>query len=103
MTSIFRFNSENLTVSIEMELYKKQKYFSKLFSQFFKFRLIFERFKKYIYINLIAHVLSKVRTRKGVVRQMSKKFLFRSRLNKQHGKWSQTLLKSARQHFYHIC
>ena len=48
MTSIFLLNSENLTEPIEMELYKKQKPFSKLFSQFFKFRLIFERFKKNI-------------------------------------------------------
>ena len=33
---------------------------------------------------------------------MSKKSCFRSPFNRQHGKWSQDPLKSARQHLYHI-
>ena len=37
-----------------------------------------------------------------VVRQMSKKSLFRRPFHSQHGKRSQTLLKSAAQHVYYI-
>ena len=33
---------------------------------------------------------------------MSKKSCFRGPLNKWHGKWTETLLKSERQHLYHI-
>ena len=40
--------------------------------------------------------------KKDVKRHMSKKSCFRSPFNRQHGKWSQDPLKSARQHLYHI-
>ena len=39
---------------------------------------------------------------KYVVKQMSKNSRCRRPYGKQHGKRSQTLLKYARQHFYHI-
>ena len=42
------------------------------------------------------------RTLKNVVREMSKKSLFRELFNKLHGKPTETLLKSERQHLYHI-
>ena len=53
-------------------------------------------------MTLISYALRKLRTPKGVIRQMSKKSRFRRPYNQQHGKASQTLLKSAWQHLYHI-
>ena len=52
-----------------MHLSKKQKTFSDLFSPFLKSRLNFEHFEKHM--NLIAYALTKIRTTKCVVRQMS--------------------------------
>ena len=83
-----------------MHLSKKQKTFSNLFSPFLKSRLNFEHFEKHM--NLIAYALTKIRTTKCVVRQMSNTSHFGRPYNKQHGKRSKTLLKSARQHLYHI-
>ena len=45
----------------------------------------------------IAYVFPKLKTAKGVVRQISKKFPFIRPYDKQHGKRSKTLLKSARE------
>ena len=53
-------------------------------------------------MTLIAYIFLKLQTTKNVVRQMAKKSRFRRPLEKQHGKRSQTLLKSERLHFYHI-
>ena len=49
---------------------------------------------------LIADVFLKLQSAKGVVTQMSKKS--KIPFDSHHIEWSQTLLKSARQHFYHI-
>ena len=86
------FNINNLTQPIEMQLCKKQKSVSDLFSQFFKSRLISKFLKNKM--NLAAYVLTKLCILKGVVRQMSKKTRFRRLCNKQHVKRSQILLKS---------
>ena len=51
---------------------------------------------------LMVDVFPKLRTEKDLVKQMSKNSLFRRNFDKQHGKRSQTLLKSARKHLYHI-
>ena len=53
-------------------------------------------------ITLIAHVFLKLGTRKDVVIKMSKKPRFRTSFGRQYAKWFQALIKSARQHFYHI-
>ena len=53
-------------------------------------------------MTLIADVFLKLQTVKDVVAQMSKKYLLRRPLDKQNGKQSQTPLKSAGQHFYHV-
>ena len=53
-------------------------------------------------MTLIADVFPKLRTPKNVVRSMSKKSRFRGPSEEQHGKRVQTLLKSERQHIYHI-
>ena len=53
-------------------------------------------------MTLIANVFPKLRPSKNVVRLISKKYRFRVPLEKEHGKWAQALLKSERQHVYHI-
>ena len=94
-------NCANLTEPIQMQLSKKQKNVSDLFSVFFKSRLNFENFEKNMI--LIAYVLTTLRTPKDIVRQMSKKSLFRRPYEMQDGKRTQTLFKSAQQHLYYIC
>ena len=46
--------------------------------------------------------ISKITTVKDGVRQMSDRSCFRRPFDKRHGKQSQTLLKSVRQHLYRI-
>ena len=53
-------------------------------------------------LTLIAYVFAKLRIVKDVIRQISKKSRFRRPFEKRYGKRSQTLLKSAALHFYHI-
>ena len=53
-------------------------------------------------MTLRAYVFPILQTRKEVVMQMSKKSCFRRPFYKQHGKWSQILMKSARQLLCHI-
>ena len=52
--------------------------------------------------NLITYVFPKLRTAKNVLREMFKKPRFRTSFDGQHANASQTLLKSARKHYYHI-
>ena len=52
-------------------------------------------------MTLIAFVFRKLQTAKDVVREMPKKSSFRRPFDKQHGKRSQTLLKSEVQLLYH--
>ena len=51
-------------------------------------------------MTLIECVFRKLETAKDVVRQMSKKSYFRIPFDRRHGRRSQTLLKSAREHLY---
>ena len=53
-------------------------------------------------MTLIAEVFPKLRTRKNIVRSMSKKSRFKGSYGKQLGKRSQTLLKFEWKHLYHI-
>ena len=53
-------------------------------------------------MSLIAHLFPKLRIPKNVVRYMSKKSSFKGPFGGQHGKRVQTLLRSERQHRYHI-
>ena len=53
-------------------------------------------------VTLTAYVFRKLQTAKDVVRQMSKRPRFRTPFDSQNNKGSQTLAKSALQHFYHI-
>ena len=49
-----------------------------------------------------ADVFPKLRTPKNMVRSISKKSRFRGPSEEQHGERVETLLKSERQHIYHI-
>ena len=53
-------------------------------------------------MTFIADLFPILRTPKKVVRYMSKKSLFKGLFDRQHGKRVQTLLRSDRQHRYHI-
>ena len=51
---------------------------------------------------LIATLFRKLQTVKDLVRPLFKKHRFRTPLDSQHVKGSQTFVKSAREHFHHI-
>ena len=53
-------------------------------------------------MTLIANVFPKLRTPENVIREMFKKCHFNLPLKKQHGKGTQTLLKSERRPLYNI-
>ena len=53
-------------------------------------------------MTLIADLFPKLRNPENVVRYMSKKSRFKGAFDRQHGKRVQTLLRSERQHRYHI-
>ena len=53
-------------------------------------------------MTLIADLFPKLRTPENVVRYRSKKSRFKGPFDRQHGKRVQTLLRSERQHGYHI-
>ena len=53
-------------------------------------------------MTLIADLFPKLRTRKNLVRYMSKKSHFKGPFDRQHVKRVQTLLRSEPQHRYHI-
>ena len=53
-------------------------------------------------MTLIADLFPKLRTPKNVARYMSKKSRFKGTFDIQHGKRFHTLLRSERQHCYHI-
>ena len=74
-----------------MHLCKKQKIFSKFFSPFFESELNPEHFQTKM--TLIAYVFPKLPTTKNVLRQMSKSFRFRERLDRRHGKRAEALIQ----------
>ena len=53
-------------------------------------------------MTLLADLFPKLRTPENVVRYMFKKSRFKGPFDRQHGKRVQTLLRSERQHGYHI-
>ena len=74
-----------------MHLYQKEKIFSQFFSAFFESALNFEHFQKKM--TLIAYVFPKLPTTKNVLRQMSKSFRFRERLDRRHSKWAEAVIQ----------
>ena len=70
MTSVLFLTGTILMQSIQIQLSKKWKNFSGIFTLFFESWLIFESVEKKM--TLIAYVFRKLQTAKDVVRQMSK-------------------------------
>ena len=77
--------------TIQIHLSQKQKIFSQFFSPFFESALNFEHFQKKM--RLIAYVFPKLPTTKNVLRQMSKSFRFRERLDRRDSKWAEALIQ----------
>ena len=77
--------------TIQMHLSQKQKVFSQYFSAFFEPALNSELFQKKM--TLIAYVFPKLPTTKNVLRQMSKSFRFRERLDRRHSKSAEALIQ----------
>ena len=76
--------------NIQMHLSQKQKIFSQYFSAFFESALNSEHFQKKM--TLIAYVFPKLPTTKNVLRQMSKSFRFRERLDRRHSNSAEALI-----------
>ena len=93
-------NRGNLPQPILMQLSNKQITFSRFLAPVFKSTWRLKHVEKRM--TLIAYVFWKLQTVKYVVKKMSKKPSFRTPFDSEHARGSQTLLKSARQHFYHI-
>ena len=74
-----------------MHLCKKQKIFSEFFPTFFESALNSEHFRQKM--TLIAYVFPKIPSTKNVLRQMSKSFRFRERLDRRHSKWAEALIQ----------
>ena len=77
--------------TIQMHLSQKQKIFSEFFFAFFQYALNSEHFQKKM--TVIAYVYPKLPTTKNVLRQMSKSFRFRERLDRRHSKWVEALIQ----------
>ena len=77
--------------TIQMHLSQKEKIFSQFFSAFFESALNFEHFQKKM--TLIAYVFPKLPITKNVLRQMSKSFRFRERLDRRHSKWAEAVIQ----------
>ena len=92
---------ENLRFPIEMELSYKQKFFSQFFVSFIEYPSIFKYFRKKDARE--SSCISGIRNCQNLVRPLSKKRRFRTSFCSEHVKRSQTLVKSAWEHFYHIC
>ena len=77
--------------TIQMHLSQKQEIFSQFFSEFFESTLNFEHFQQKM--TVIAYVFPKLPTTKNVLRQISKSFRFRERLDRRHRKWAEALIQ----------
>ena len=100
MTSIL-FVTEAIYYNIFRCIYhRNEKYFLTFVLHFLNLESILRIFKQKV--TLIADVFLNLRTPKYFVGEMSIKSRFRRLFHKRHGKRAETLLKSERQHLYHI-
>ena len=93
-------NRGDLLQHFQMHLSQKRKMFCKFFLHFVNLLSVLNILKKRM--TLIAETFLNLRTLKYIVREMFKKFRLRGAFDKWDGKQDQTLLKSERQHPYHI-
>ena len=84
---------ENLWSLIQMQLSLKPKTFSRSFVPFLEYALNLKHFEKKD--DGHSYLLSDLQTVKDLVKQLSKKYRFRTPLGSQHVKGSQTFVKSA--------
>ena len=87
-------------IPVQMQLSQKQKNFSRFFVGFLKSSLNFKHFEKKDDPHRFCIFV--VTDSENVVRQIFKKFCFRVCSDKQWGKRTQTLVKSASQHLCHF-
>ena len=92
-------NSENLLQPIQKQLSKKQKHFRNILLHFWSLHQIVNIERE---MTLITYIFPKLRTEKDLVTAIPKKRLYRTKLDSQHVKVSQTLVKSSWQHFYRL-
>ena len=85
---------------IQMQLSLKQKLFFILFSNFRNIHQTLNILKKQTLV--ITTLFRKLETVKDLFRPLSEKYLFRTPFDSKHVKGSQTLVKSAWEHFHHI-
>ena len=78
--------------TIQTHLFRKQNIFYWVFSAFFESALNFEHFQKNM--TVMAYRFPKLPTTKDVLTQMSKNSRLRGRLDRRHGKQSETLIQS---------
>ena len=90
----------SLSTPIKMQLSLKRKTFIDSFFPFLESTSNFNHFEKKII--LIAPSFRELQTVKDLVRPLSKKHRFRIPFYSHHVKGSQTLVKSALEHFHHI-
>ena len=86
--------------TIQMHLSQKQNIFSDFFCAFFESPLNFEHFQTKM--TLIAYVFPKLPTTKDMLRYMSKLSRLRGRLDRRHGKQSETLIQPLWERFYQL-
>ena len=91
---------DNWRIPIQIPLSQKQKTFSQIFAAFLKSRLNFKHFESKDSPHRF--FIFEVTDSENVIGSISKKSCFRGCIDKQHGKCTQALLKSASQHLYHI-
>ena len=93
-------NIQNFPKQLQTLLYQKPKHFSGYFIAFLKCTSSLEHFEKKM--SLLALVLPKLLAPKEVDTQMSKWPDIRTRFDKQRVSGRETLLKSARHHYYRM-
>ena len=91
---------DNLTIPIQIQLSHKQKTFSQIFAPFLKSRLFFKDFQ--LKADPDRFCIFEVTDSKIVVRSRSKRSRFRGCFEKEYGKRTQAMLKSASENLYHI-
>ena len=83
-----------------MQLLLKSKTFDYFFVPFPEIKSNFKHFEEKMIV--IPTLFRKLETVKDLVRQLYKKHCFREAFDSQHVKGSETLAKSASEHFHHI-
>ena len=93
-------DSENLQLTIQLQLPIKRKHFSNFFLNSWNLNQILNILNEKMIV--IANVLTRLQTVKILVRPLSKMRRFRKRFDSQHVKALQILVKYPWERFYHV-